>query len=170
VAVTERDASRLGILRDALSPANSVSPRVASEFAALVKTGVGHQRIGEIRRATGLGAGAAWVITLKGYICLFARATDGQFDAGPALGGGGCQGVAQATSRGMTFDGGGTQFHGNSFVDGLVPDSVTSVTLTLDGGGSLAVPVHDNVFLEVVHGHVHSVTYTVLGRSITTNE
>ena len=43
--------------------------------------------------------------------------------------------------------------------DPLSRDSRPQVTLNLDGGTTLTVPVHENVYMTNIHGGLASVTY-----------
>ena len=106
------------------------------------------------RRAQGITDGAAWVIPGDGQICTYFTA-----DAG---GGGTCQPDAAVTNDNWPpiTSGNAIKDPGMTVVSGLVPDGVTQVTLTLGGGSTVTVPVHENVYLATVHGGCTSVSYT----------
>ena len=45
------------------------------------------------------------------------------------------------------------------FTAGIVPDGVTSVTVTVTGRGSVSLPVHENVYMAEIHGWPASVSF-----------
>ncbi len=49
---------------------------------------------------------------------------------------------------------------GVEFLAGIVPDGVTSVTLTLTDGTTVDVTVHENVYTANVHGAISEVSFT----------
>jgi hypothetical protein len=167
VAATERDGDAFGILRRAPSQADAVPQSMVSRLMLLLDAGGGRQQIGEIRRAEGFASGGAWVVTLDGYICLFASAGNAVLPPPPALGASGCVSALAALNGGMTVHGGGSRFSGRSFVAGLVPDGVANVKVALDGGGTVTAAVRDNVYMATLDGYVHSVSYNVAGRHVT---
>ena len=114
------------------------------------------------RRAQGITNGAAWLIPGDGTICFV-------YDNPPAGGGGTCQPDASLTGGGRfpVETGGSMEAPGLTSVAGVVPDGVTQVTLNTSGGTTVAVPVHENVYLATIHGGLTSVTYAGINGPVT---
>jgi len=115
------------------------------------------------RRATGLTAGAAWIIPGATGMCLAAEAGT----AADAPSGASCGDSAIAESGRMYVEAHGPAAASADFVAGLVPDGVDAVTITLANGTSERVAVHDNVYTAATDAAIRSVRIDVAGQAIT---
>jgi len=129
------------------------------------------------RRATGFTNGAAWVIPGNGTICLITANEAGVTMALKQMAPGattptpvahvpGASGVTACTSDAAAAVGwsagtsGTIELPGIIFTAGIVPDGVSRVTASLTGGGSVWLPVHENVYMAEVHGWPASISFT----------
>ncbi len=129
------------------------------------------------RRAEGFASGAAWVIPGNGTICLITDNAQGLAMAFKQLAPGsrtsasvaripGADGVTGCTTHSSAAKGwsagisGTHESPGMIFTAGMVPDGVAAVTVSLAAGGSLSLPVHENVYMAEVHGWPSSVSFT----------
>lgn len=112
------------------------------------------------RRARGLRGGAAWVVPGSGDVCLIAEAKSG------TNGGASCAADEAADSGVLTLETRSAQAPGVIFVAGMVPDGVSNVTLTLEGGTTQVLPVHENVYMHEVDGTPVAVTLSGAAEAI----
>jgi hypothetical protein len=104
------------------------------------------------RRAVGISPGAAWLVPGDGVICFVA-----QF---PIAGGGEtCQPDATVNEGRMMLAGIVAPQPGLAGVAGVVPDGVSTVTVTSTDGTTTSVPVHENVYMAELRGGF-SVSFT----------
>jgi hypothetical protein len=115
------------------------------------------------RSAQGLTNGSAWLIPGDGMICFEYALTGG------AGGGGTCQPDALVNAGKMVIFGGYTSAHPVESVAGVVPDGVTSVTITTTTGDSTEVPVHENVYVATLPGMFASMTFSGPNGTVTVN-
>lgn len=176
VAITPAQSANLGILRrprvasDALLPWDAFS----ATHTPMAANGVNPSLS---RRAEGFASGAAWVIPGNGTICLIADNAQGLAMASEQLAPGattpaavaripGADGATGCTTdstaaKGWSAGAGGTrESPGMTFTAGIVPDGVAAVTVSLAGGGSLSLLVHENVYMAEIHGWPSSVSFT----------
>ncbi len=109
-----------------------------------------------LARTVGSGSstrGRIMVIPAREFICVLVP--DGHGNAG-----GGCQrtGYAEAGGLWTTHSGDKSQAPGEEFLVGLVPDGVTSVTVTAADGSQRSLAVNDNVYAGSVSG-ARSITF-----------
>jgi hypothetical protein len=153
-AIAADQAAELGILRRPRVASDALSPLQIADLTDSPTAANGPDPALS-RRAQGITEGAAWVIPGDGMICFEYEAVAG------ALGGGTCQPDASITNGDWPI---ATSMSirepGMTGVAGLVPDGVTQVTLTLSDGTTLAVPVHENVYLAAISGGLSSLTYS----------
>ena len=116
-------------------------------------SGASGANLGQARRAAGSGGAQAWVVPGRGSVCLIA--------AWPAqhAGGAGCVPDATATAGELVLESASRLAPGREFIAGLVPDRVSSVTVTLAGGGQRTAPVRENVYLLAIAGSAEAVTF-----------
>lgn len=177
------DQAQLGILR---------RPRVASDvllpFDALTAAQTPMAATGVnpalSRRAQGFASGAAWVLPGNGTICLIYDNAQGVRMAAetmppgsfkpqdvarvPGAAGGAACTTDESASKGWSA---GTAFTSESpgvtLTAGIVPDGVSSVTVKLADGGTLALPVHENVYVGEIRGWPSSVSFTGAAGAVT---
>ncbi len=146
--------AHLSILRRARVPSDVVDARDVSVLSHSTFTGASGANFSLSRRARGFATGAAWVIPAAGGVCIIAdqRLTpDGQ----PVLGSNGAAGCEpnDAITEGRLLSSSGTAREPDvTFVAGLVPDGVQAITATLTDGTAQSIPVHDNIYMGVLHG------------------
>jgi len=176
VAVTSAQSAHLGILRrprvasDALLPADAFSVTHTPMAANGVNPSLS-------RRVEGFASGAAWVIPGNGMVCLMASNAQGlamvseRLPPGSAMprriarvpganGAAGCATDSNASKGWSAGTGGTSESPGMIFTAGIVPDGVSSVTVRLASGGSLSLPVHENIYMAEIHGWPSSVSFT----------
>jgi len=176
VAIAPAQSAHLGILRRPRVASDALPPRDAfsATHTPMAANGVNPSLS---RRAEGFTSGAAWVIPGNGTICLIASNAQGLAMASEHLAPGsttpkrivrvpGANGGAACTtgsnaSKGWSAGTGGTsESPGMIFTAGIVPDGVADVTVNLAGGGTLTLPVHENVYMAEIHGWPSSVSFT----------
>jgi hypothetical protein len=176
VAITPGQAADLGILRRPRVASDALLPWDAFSMAhtPMAANGVNPSLS---RRAEGFPSGAAWVIPGNGTICLIADNPQGLAMASKQLAPGsttparvaripGADGATGCTTdssaaKGWSAGTSGTrESPGMTFTAGIVPDGVSAVTIHLAGGGSVSLPVHENVYMAEVHGWPSSVSLT----------
>lgn len=150
--MTPGQASQLGILR---------RPRVASDALPAAEArlltdspaAANGANPALSRRVKGLPSGAAWLIPGNdGRICFLTQNP-------PAGGGGTCQTGPEMASGRVVLTGGSRRAPGMTAVEGVVPDGVATVTINIVGGGSVTVPVHENVYMTTIRGGLQSVSF-----------
>jgi hypothetical protein len=104
------------------------------------------------RRAHGFRNGEAWVIPGIGNECLWAESTTAK------NGGAVCGGDSTATSGGLMLEADTPSAPGNVFIAGIVPDGIAAVTVDLVDGGTVKLPVYENVYMQEIAGAPKSVT------------
>jgi hypothetical protein len=143
----------LGVLRRAQTPADRIPPAIGAGLSEGVLGGGFGANIGLARRASGLTAGAAWVVPGDGSACLVANS------ASDANGGAICAASDRVNAGGLEMQSGTRRAPGVVFVAGVAPDGVSRVTLQLAGGAADVVAVRDNVYMAEVHGAVISTAF-----------
>jgi hypothetical protein len=162
VAMSPDQTAHLAILR---------RPRVASDalpaadvhvFTASPAAGSG-PNVALSRSAEGLTGGSAWLIPGNGMICFI-------FNSPPVGGGATCQPNARITTgRFPVLTSGSMNAPGMTALAGVVPDGVAQVTLNTADDPPRTVPVHENVYLATVRGHLTSVMYQGPNGQVTLN-
>jgi hypothetical protein len=141
--------SQLGVLRRSQTAADAVPGSIPIVFSQ-----ASGANLSLARHVGGQDGSEAWVIPGRGTVCILARqAEDG-------LGGAVCTSTAAADAGGLNVQLASDKLPGGELLAGVVPDGVGSVTVTLAGGGTTSIPVHENVYTDLVHGAVASVTAT----------
>ena len=171
-APTPDETAILGILRRPRVSSDALPPYYSKVLPNSPTGGGDGVNIDLSRRAYGFPDGAAaWVIPGNdGTICLVAanaEAVQQAGEAGPALqhvpaaqDSVNCEPIAQVqTGWPLSFGSGPGDTPGVFFTAGVVPDGVQSVTVQA-AGGSVTMPVHDNVWLGYVHGPPETETFT----------
>jgi hypothetical protein len=105
------------------------------------------------RQVQGLAVGSAWLVPGDGSICFV-------FTDEPVGGGETCQPDTVVTEGQLVMTSGGDAVPGTTLVAGVVPDGVSQVTLSLANGGTVSVPVAENVYIATETQSVTSVTFT----------
>jgi hypothetical protein len=150
------------------SPASTVEPALTDAFGLLRRVRTAADVVpGDIpvvlspasganlalaRRVAGPEGTEAWVIPGNEAACILAQASR------YGLGGAVCNPTAGARAGQLDVQSASNRLPGAELVAGLVPDGVSSVQLTLAGGGTASVPVRENVYLAVVRGAVASIS------------
>jgi hypothetical protein len=76
------------------------------------------------------------------------------------LGGAVCVPTASVAEGGLSVQSASHAYPGTELVTGVMPDGIQSVSLHLATGGSLTVPVHQNVYSTLVKAAIGSITGT----------
>lgn len=110
------------------------------------------------RKAEGAD-GTAWLIPGNGTMCMIAKSATIPRDTGSA-----CVPATDAAKGELKTEEYGPHEASKvdeapDFVSGLVPNGVKEVTLHLSNGGTVAAPVHENVYMQEVKGPVPTVTF-----------
>lgn len=147
-AVPPADSTELFILRRPVTAVDALPAAfvIRHQHSALV--GALGANLALARKAVGLSSGAAWVIPADQMICL-AVSDDGT----DSISGTACASdVSVARGREALIIG--------RFVAGIVPNGVSTVTITLSDGMSSTVAVHDNVYTFESSASPLTVTFT----------
>jgi hypothetical protein len=150
-AVPAAESASFGVLRRAQGAADAFGPATVAATPAGANPALARS---VAVPTSSLSAGRVWVMPADDAICL--RVVD-------PLGGDGwvCSTTSDAVAgrligamRSSTGD------TGPAFVHGLVPDGVAEVTVTGPTGGTVDVPVTDNVYATTIPATPATVTYT----------
>jgi hypothetical protein len=187
-AITAEQSAELAILRRPRTAADAIpSGAIMSDPSSAIDVGEDGANVDLSRLAQVSSGVAAWVLPANdGLVCLAVGPVDP--GSGPSGGGPGCRPVAptspaaqsacdgpscndtvppdQTISGGNLQAGYGTGPGSNiDYIVGVVPDGVSSVTLTLLGGASESVPVRNNVYMTTLRRTGYLPVYANLGEN-----
>ncbi len=138
-----------GLLRRAQTPQDVIPPYVTP-----FTSGASGANRGLSRRVLGPDGTTAWILPGRGSLCL-----DAHWGLPHYPGGGACVRNADAIG-GLLYTVAATHEAPGPLLAGLVPDGVDTVTVHLEPGPDLHVPVHENVYFAILHGTWKSLTFT----------
>jgi hypothetical protein len=98
------------------------------------------------RRVKGDHGAEAWLIPGTGSLCLLAQL------AADHIGGAACTTRAATSAGELVLQSASSHLPGAELVAGVVPDGVSSIMVNIANQPGITVPVHENVYLVLVHG------------------
>ncbi|HEY4895887.1 MAG TPA: hypothetical protein VII01_07335 [Solirubrobacteraceae bacterium] len=167
--LTASQTANLGILRRPRGPADALpaTPAASVTQSPMAASGV---NLSLSRRVSGIGSGAAWVIPGNNTICLIAdnaqalamasRYPSATSRVPGASGVTSCAPTSSAAKGWSAGTSGTSESRTTVFTAGIVPDGVNSVTISVDGGQPILLPVHENVYAAEVQGWPSLVSFT----------
>ncbi|HEY4895889.1 MAG TPA: hypothetical protein VII01_07345 [Solirubrobacteraceae bacterium] len=130
-------------------------PQTASDQfpTQLVVAGPSGANAALARRVHGFSQGA-WLVPGHDALCIFAQ------------GGGACEPSSAATAGELVEISGNRSTPGVEFLSGVVPDGVDQVTARRSDGTVETLPVHENVYMDSVHGLFVSVSFKTASNTV----
>ena len=155
------DLAMLGIFRRPAQPGDALPVSGPATDPIGMATG---ENLALARKADFGALGAAWVIPADGGLCLRG---EGNVNGVHTFGGEGCGSDTDGHPPYSQTLSGNASAPTLVLITGLVPDGVSSVTLTFDGK-PFDVPVHENVYMAEMPPGVQSTSFTTANGTVVT--